>query len=106
MYSLAESQDRVGNDPHLVSVDAERQARKEGTLLGAAVPDQKGATPVGGRTLTPRQLMDRLQIGETRVYWELQYGFLSDIAFRLGRQWRVGEAALERLLEQHDGDSR
>lgn len=51
-----------------------------------------------GRTLTPAQLMERLQISENTTYYALQYGFLKDIAFRAGRQWRVSEAALERLM--------
>ena len=51
-----------------------------------------------GRTLTPAQIMERLQISETTAYHELQNGLLKDIAFRVGRQWRVSEAALERLM--------
>ncbi|HZL06410.1 MAG TPA: helix-turn-helix domain-containing protein [Coriobacteriia bacterium] len=50
------------------------------------------------RTLTPAQLMERLQLSENTVYHELQNGCLKDIAFRIGRQWRVSEAALERLM--------
>ena len=49
------------------------------------------------RTLTPAQLMERLQLSENVVYYQLQYGCLKDIAFRIGRQWRVSEAALDRL---------
>ena len=54
-----------------------------------------GAPP---RTLTTAQLMERLQLSENTVYHELQYGCLKSIAFRIGRQWRVDEAALERLM--------
>jgi len=50
------------------------------------------------RTLTPAQLMDRLQCSENTIYHQLQYGCLKDIAFRIGRQWRVSEAALERVM--------
>jgi len=42
--------------------------------------------------------MERLQLSENTIYHELQYGCLKDIAFRIGRQWRVSEAALERLM--------
>ena len=48
--------------------------------------------------LTPHQLMDRLQLSENTVYFALQHGFLKEIAVRCGRQWRVSEAALERLM--------
>jgi len=57
------------------------------------------ASPDGvGRTLTPAQLQVKLQLSENTVYHELQYGSLKTIAFRIGRQWRVSEAALERLM--------
>lgn len=48
--------------------------------------------------LTPKQLMERLQLSENTVYFALQHGFLKEIAVRCGRQWRVSEAALERLM--------
>ena len=48
--------------------------------------------------LTPKQLMERLQLSENTIYHELQYGSLKDIAVRIGRQWRCSEAALERLM--------
>ena len=51
-----------------------------------------------GRFLTAKQLMDELSLSENTVYHELQYGSLKSIAFRVGRQWRVSEAALERLM--------
>lgn len=53
-------------------------------------------------TLTPAQLMERLQVSENVVYWELKHGFLRGIAFRVGRQWRVSEAAFERLMAGGD----
>ncbi|MCX6373721.1 MAG: hypothetical protein NTX16_11735 [Actinobacteria bacterium] len=37
-------------------------------------------------------------MSENVIYWELKHGCLKDIAFRVGRQWRVGADALERLL--------
>ena len=51
-----------------------------------------------GRFFTAAQLMEELQLSENTVYHELQYGCLKDIAFRIGRQWRVSQAALERLM--------
>jgi len=51
-----------------------------------------------GRILTAKQLMDELCLSENTVYHELQYGSLKSIAFRVGRQWRVSEQALERLM--------
>lgn len=52
----------------------------------------------GSRTLTPAQLMERLQVSENVLYFQLKHGALAGIAFRIGRQWRVSEAALERLM--------
>jgi len=51
-----------------------------------------------GRFFTAKQLMDELNLSENTIYHELQYGSLKSIAFRVGRQWRVSEAALERLM--------
>jgi excisionase family DNA binding protein len=50
------------------------------------------------RVLTPKQVMDLLNISENTAYRELQYGFLADIAFRVGRQWRVSSDALDHLM--------
>ena len=52
----------------------------------------------GAQTFTPQQLMERLQVSENVIYWELKHGSLKSIAFRIGRQWRVSEAALEHLM--------
>ena len=71
--------------------DLERHTYPTDSVLDAAVQSS--------RTLTPAQLMERLQVSENTVYRELQNGFLKDIACRVGRQWRVSEAALERLLQ-------
>lgn len=54
-------------------------------------------TTAGG-TFTPAQLMVKLQVSENTIYWELQHGFLKGVSFRVGRQWRVGAAAFERLM--------
>lgn len=63
-----------------------------------------GVRPGGfSRTLTPAQLMERLPLSENTVYFALQHGFLKEIAFRCGRQWRVSEAALERLMAGRTG---
>ena len=51
-----------------------------------------------GRFFTAKQLMDELNLSENTIYHELQFGSLKSIAFRVGRQWRVSEAALERLM--------
>lgn len=59
------------------------------------VPESSSAR---GRTLTPAQLMERLQISENTCYEALQNGFLKEVSFKVGRQWRVSEAALERLM--------
>jgi excisionase family DNA binding protein len=48
--------------------------------------------------LTAADLMRELQLSENTVYRELQYGSLKDVAFRVGRQWRISEAALNRLM--------
>ena len=50
------------------------------------------------QVLTPRDLMRILGISENVCYRELQYGALKSIAFRVGSQWRVSAAALERLM--------
>ena len=51
-----------------------------------------------GRFLTAKQLMAELSLSENTVYHELQFGSLKSVAFRVGRQWRVSEVALERLM--------
>ena len=51
-----------------------------------------------GRLLTPADLMKELQVSENIVYRELKYGFLKEVAFRVGNQWRVSEVALTRLM--------
>ena len=63
-------------------------------------PPGLSASPDRDKALTPAELMQRLQVSENVIYRELQYGFLSSIAFRIGRQWRVSEAALEALIGQ------
>jgi hypothetical protein len=60
--------------------------------------EASGDTARQGRFLTAKQLMDELSLSENTVYHELQFGSLKSIAFRIGRQWRVSEAALERLM--------
>ena len=45
--------------------------------------------------LTPREVMELLAIGKNRFYKLVQSGQLP--AFRLGRQWRVRRADLDRL---------
>ena len=62
-------------------------------------PKKPASGSVAGLTYGPRELMDRLNVSENTIYRELQYGFLKDIAFRVGRQWRVSVGALERLME-------
>lgn len=62
------------------------------------IPSGDERPAMAGQTLTPAQLMERLQVSENVIYWELKHGCLKDIAFRVGRQWRVGADALERLL--------
>jgi len=59
---------------------------------------QQGGNARQGRFLTAKQLMDALDLSENTVYHALQFGFLSGIAVRCGKQWRVSEAALERLM--------
>ena len=62
------------------------------------MPSSDERRTVAGQTLTPAQLMERLQVSENVIYWELKHGCLKHIAFKCGHQWRVGEAALERLM--------
>ena len=69
----------------------------EARRLDPASP-REGSTLIPHATLTPAQLMDSFQCSENVIYWELKHGCLKDIAFRVGRQWRVGADALERLL--------
>jgi hypothetical protein len=56
----------------------------------------------GKAYLTAMDLQGVLGVSENVVYHELQHGCLRPIAFRVGRQWRVSAAALERLMA---GDS-
>ena len=53
---------------------------------------------IAGVTYTPRDLMELFGVSENTIYRELQYGCLKSIAFRVGRQWRCGANALERLI--------
>lgn len=51
-----------------------------------------------GPYLTPKQVMDLLNISENTIYHELRDGSLRDVACRIGRQWRVSSRALDDLL--------
>jgi len=53
-----------------------------------------------GRCLTPAQLQEMFGVSENTIYHELRYGSLKQVAFRVGRQWRVSEVALERLMAE------
>ena len=64
----------------------------------ALLPSKCGHTVRGDRIFTAAQLQEILSLSENTIYYELQYGSLKSIAFRIGRQWRVSEAALERLM--------
>jgi hypothetical protein len=61
-------------------------------------PDGPVDTARQGRFLTAKQLMDALDLSENTVYHALQFGFLSGIAVRCGKQWRVSADALDRLM--------
>ena len=51
-----------------------------------------------GRLLTPADLMEEFHVSENTIYRELKHGFLKEVAFRVGNQWRVSEVALTRLM--------
>ncbi|NPV80826.1 MAG: helix-turn-helix domain-containing protein [Firmicutes bacterium] len=50
--------------------------------------------------LTPLEVARILRIGRNRVYEEIRYGELCDIAIKLGRLWRIPKAALKRRMDE------